>query len=273
MGLKEVLSKMKLVELEPEAPPVLSSSSSTGMPPPPSFKSPGGGPGGFTPSGGPRDIRELLDAMPAVAKIDESKLPAPVAAGPEEDGGVDIPDFPDIYKAAGVNEPAHGYSATKVLEIFASPGFTALDTRAKAAALTGFLNMNPSGPVPITDVVQDAVRRDQALDKFEEFLRNKLGTRSEQIDKDNAQLQAEIDEITRRNRDRMEANRITLETEQAKLTRWLIAKRAEERKLFDAVNPFVEENPISTAESKRPGAPAPPEPASEPAPEKTQESE
>ena len=31
--------------------------------------------------------------------------------------------------------------------------------RAKAAALTGFLNMNPSGPVPITDVVQDAVRR------------------------------------------------------------------------------------------------------------------
>jgi hypothetical protein len=269
MGLKEVLSKMKLVELEQEAPPVPSSSSSAGMPPPPSFSA--APRPGFTPAGGPRDIRELLDSIPAPTKIDESKLPAPVVAGSEEDGGAEIPDFPDIYKAAGVTEPAHGYSATKVLEIFASPGFSALDTRAKAAALTGFLNMNPSGPVPITDVVQDAVRRDQALDKFEEFLRNKLGTRSEQIDKDNAQLQAEIDEITRRNRDKMEANRIGLETEQAKLTRWLIAKRAEERKLFDAVNPFVEENPISTAESKRPGAPAPPEPASEPEPEKTQE--
>lgn len=261
MGLKEVLSKMKLVELEPEAPPV---SSPAGTPPPPSFKSGGSG---FTPAGGPRDIRELLDSIPAPPPIDEAKLPAPVVAGPEGDGG-DIPDFPDIYKAAGVVEPVHGYSAYKVLEIFASPGFAALDTRAKAAALTGFLNMNPSGPVPITDVVQDAVRRDQALDKFEEFLRNKLGARSEQIDKDNAQLQAEIDEITRRNRDKMEANRIALETEQAKLTRWLIAKRAEERKLFDAVNPFVEENPISTADARRPGAPAAPEPA--PSPEKTE---
>lgn len=268
MGLKEVLSKMKLVELEPEASP----SSPAGTPPPPSFSA--APRPGFTPTGGPRDIRELLDSIPAPAKIDESKLPAPVVAGPEaEDGNgeVEIPDFPDIYKAAGVNEPAHGYSAYKVLEIFASPGFSALDTRARAAALTGFLNMNPSGPVPITDIVQDAVRRDQALDKFEEFLRNKLGSRSEQLDKENAQLQAEIDEITRRNRDKMEANRIALETEQAKLTRWLIVKRAEERKLFDAVNPFVEENPISTAESKRPAAPASPESASEPAPEKTQE--
>lgn len=265
MGLKEVLSKMKIVELEPEPP---SSPPLGGTPPPPSFKP---GAPGFTPAGGPRDIRELLDSIPAPASIDESKLPAPVIAeGPEEEGG-DVPDFPDIYKAAGVVEPAHGFTASKVLEIFASPGFAALDTRAKAAALTGFLNMNPSGPVPITDIVQDAVRRDQALDKFEEFLRNKIGTRSEQIDKDNAQLQAEIDEIARRNREKMEANRIALETEQAKLTRWLISKRAEERKLFDAVNPFVEENPISTADARRPGAPAAPEPAPEKAEEKTEE--
>ena len=151
-------------------------------------------------------------------------------------------------------DPPHGYSAYKVLEIFASPGFASLDLRAKAAALTGFLNMTPSGPVPITDVVQDAVRRDQALDKFEEFLRSKQGARAEQIDKDNAQLQAEIDEITRRNREKMEANRIALETEQARLTRWLVLKRAEERKLYDAVTPFVEKNPISTADTPRPPA-------------------
>jgi hypothetical protein len=119
--------------------------------------------------------------------------------------------------------------------------------------------MNPTGPVPITDVVQDAVRRDQALDKFEEFLRGKVSTRSEQMDKENARLQAEIDEVTRRNREKMEANRIAVETEQARLTRWLTLKRAEERKLFDAVNPFVEKNPISTADTPRPAAPAAPE--------------
>ncbi len=241
MGLKEVLSKMKIVEIDPEemaaVAPSPSAPASKVVPPPPAM---------------PTDIRDLLGNIPEPPAIDERKLPPESA-----DEGGDIPDFPAIYRAAGVVDPPHGYSAYKVLEIFASPGFAALDTRAKAAALTGFLNMSPAGPVPITDVVQDAVRRDQALDKFEEFLRNKLGSRSEQIDKENAQLQAEIDEVTRRNREKMEANRAALDAEQARFTRWLNTKRAEERKLFDAVNPFVEHNPISTADTPRPAAPAP----------------
>jgi hypothetical protein len=202
----------------------------------------------------PRDLRELLGEIPEAPAIDERKLAAATAVAPAEGGDDEVPDFPAIYKAAGVVDPPHGYSAYKVLEIFASPGFASLDMRAKAAALTGFLNMSPSGPVPITDVVQDAVRRDQALDKFEEFLRNKLGARSEQTDKENAQLQAEIDEVTRRNREKMEANRIAIEAEQARLTRWLVLKRAEERKLYDAVTPFVEKNPISTADNPHPPA-------------------
>jgi hypothetical protein len=236
MGLKEVLSKMKIVELSPEEMASLPVSGA-GQPPV---------------AGPPTDIRDLLGTIPETPAIDERKLAA--EAGGEGD---EIPDFPAIYRAAGVHDPAHGYSAYKVLEIFASPGFAALDTRARAAALSGFLNMNPSGPVPVTDIVQDAVRRDQALDKFEEFLRKKLAERSEQIDKDNAQLQAEIDEVTRRNREKMEANRVAVESEQTRLSRWLVIKRAEERKLFDAVNPFVEENPISTADAPpRPAAPA-----------------
>lgn len=247
MGLKEVLSKMKIVELTPEetaaAVPLV-----TPKPAPP--------------PGVPADIRELLGTLPEAPPIDEKKLAA-------EEGGDEIPDFAAIYRAAGVTDPVHGYSAYKVLEIFGSPGFAALDTRAKAAALTGFLNMNPTGPVPITDVVQDAVRRDQALDRFEEFLRRKLEERTGQIEKENAQLQAEIDEVTRRNREKMEANRIAIETEQARLSRWLVIKRAEERKLFDAVNPFVEQNPISTADTPRAAAP-PSTPAGSAAAEETQ---
>lgn len=258
MGLKEVLSKMRIVELTPEeteaAVPLVTS------------KPPMSGP--------PTDIRDLLGTLPEPPAIDEKKLAAETAAGGDgegEEGSDEIPDFPAVYRAAGVSDPAHGYSASKVLEIFASPGFAALDTRAKAAALTGFLNMNPTGPVPITDIVQDAVRRDQALDKFEEFLRRKLAERTEQIEKDNAQLQAEIDEVSRRNREKMEANRIAIETDQARLTRWLIVKRAEERKLFDAVNPFVEQNPISTADAPRAAAPPPPATSGAPAePEETQ---
>jgi hypothetical protein len=239
MGLKEVLSRMKIVEMDPEIAPAAA---------PPAVA-----------SAPPRDeIADLLASIPAAPEIDERKLAAASAAsggkGSGTDPGDEIPDFPAVFKAAGVVDPPHGYSVYKVLEIFSSPGFATLDTRAKAAALTGFLNMNPSGPVPVTDIVQDAVRRDQALDKFEEFLRTKLATHTQQTDKDNARLQAEIDEVTHRNREKMEANRIALEAEQTRLTRWLTQKRAEERKLFDAVNPFVEKNPISTAESGSPAA-------------------
>jgi Skp family chaperone for outer membrane proteins len=251
MGLKEVLSKMKLVEIDPPPPAFAAEPrpSLGGAPRPPA------GAAGSSLPPPPPDIQELLGKLPEAPEIDEKKLP------PEVKEGDEIPDFTAIYKAAGVAEPAHGYTAYKVLEIFSSPGFAVLDTRAKAAALSGFLQMNPTGPVPVTDIVQDAVQRDQALDKFEGFLKSKLAARSEEIDKENAALQAEIDEITRRNREKMEANRAALEMEQARLSRWQIMKRVEERKLFEAVNPFVESNPISTGDSPRSAAAptAPPE--------------
>jgi hypothetical protein len=190
--------------------------------------------------------------MPPAPEIREKDLPKAAA----EPGG-EIPDFAAVFKAAGITDPPHGYSAYKVLEILSSPEFANLDSKAKAAALAGFLKMNPSGPVPITDVVQDAVRRDQALDKFEDFLRTKLKARTEQIEKENRELQAEIDALAQKNRERMEANRKTLAAEEERFARWQVTKRIEERKLFDAVAPFVETNPITTGSAAAAPAPAP----------------
>lgn len=258
MGLKEVLSKMKIVEISPEETAFGSSPRPGGSAPP-------------APLGQPTDIRELLGTLQPPPEVDEKAFaavtkPGEGAAGDAEQPGVgeiagmDIPDFAMIYKAAGIQDPAHGYTAHKVLEILSSSDLANLDSRAKAAALAGFLRMNPTGPVPITDVVQDAVRRDQALDRFEDFLRTKLKARSEEKEKENARLQAEIDELVRKNRDAMEANRRALEEEEARLSRWQLTKKAEERRLFEAVSPFVETNPITTGEaaaSSEPGLPAP----------------
>ncbi|MFP5288361.1 MAG: bZIP transcription factor [Thermoanaerobaculia bacterium] len=252
MGLKEVLSKMKIVEITPEEAP-FSSSPSRGASPPP-------------PLGQPTDIRELLGTLQPPPEIDEKALaaaskPAEAApegeAGPGEIAGMDIPDFAAVYRAAGIQDPPHGYTANKVLEILSSPDLANLDSRAKAAALAGFLRMNPTGPVPITDVVQDAVRRDQALDRFEDFLRTKLKARTEEMEKENARLQAEIDELVRKNREAMDKNRRALEQEEARFSQWQLTKKAEERRLFEAVSPFVETNPITTRGAAAPPAPAP----------------
>jgi len=258
MGLKEVLSKMKIVEIEPDEMPGLAMPSTPSRAP-------------LTPSSGqPTDIRDLLGSLPSAPDFDDSSLAAAspsggAADGDEGDGGLgggDIPDFAAVYKVAGITDPPHGYTAHKVLEILSSSDFANLDSKAKAAALTGFLKMNPSGPVPISDIVQDAVRRDQALDKFEDFLRTKLKGRTDEMEKENARLQQEIDELVRRNREKMDANRRDLEAEEARLAQWQLSKKAEERRLFDAVSPFVEANPITTGEAS--SASPSPGPASTP---------
>lgn len=261
MGLRDVLSKMKLVEIEPrpgdpadiDSPPASATGGPSARPQPPS-------------------VEDILASIPKTPpRIDEKVLaPAPPPrsasgaasvgnerSGNESSGGVEIPDFETIYRSAGITDPPHGYSASKVQEILSSPEFAPLESKAKAAALSGFLKMNPTGPVPIADVIQDAVRRDQALDKFEEILRANLARRAEQIESDNARLQAEIDELTRRNRELMEANRKTTEAEQEKLSLWLTRKRIEEHRLFEAIAPFVEENPISTDRGGKSTSPPP----------------
>lgn len=180
-----------------------------------------------------------------LGSLADAPSPEPRGFQRVEEGSDAVPDFPAIYEAAGLADPPHGYSAFKVLEILSSPELAALGGKAKAAALAGFLKMSPSGPVPIRDIIQDAVRRDQALDGFDEFLRKKLESRAAEIERENAELQAEIDALTRKNRERMDANRKRLEAEQRRLVDWQARKRIEEGRLFDAVSPFVEANPIS----------------------------
>lgn len=237
MGLKDVLEKMKLVQVDEEptersGPPSTAGTPAARRPPVPAKAS----------------INDVIQTLPPAPKLDEQAL--------SKQAGDQTPDFPAIYSASGVKDPAHGFSAYKVLEILSSSDFAGLDARAKAAALSGFLKMNPSGPVPIADVIRDAVARDQALDGFEQFLRKKLDARREQLEKENAALQAEIDELTRRSQQKMEANRRALEAERQRLADWQARKRIEERRLFDAVGPFVEQNPVSLGS----GADVPPAP-------------
>jgi len=231
MGLKGILEKMKLVESDEPAPEA-SVAAIRAVP----SSTPGRKPG--TPAVPPTPMKDIIQRVPA-ARIDEQSLP----------GSGEVPDFPAIYKASGIKDPAHGFTAYKVLEILSSPDFAALDPRAKAAALSGFLRMNPSGPVPIEDVIQDALARDNALDGFEAFLRQKLEARNADREKENASLQAAIDELARKNKERMQANLEAMTKEQERFASWQARKRIEENKLFEAVGPFVEKNPVSVGNS------------------------
>lgn len=232
MALKDVLVKLKLVEPETPGPAAPEQQITRSR----------------------QSIEEILrDVEPVAAERFEGLSRESVAHGQDRTGGAgatpmrgeEVPGFPEIYRAAGVEEPAHGFTAFKVLEILSSPDFAGLPPKAKAAALGGFLKMNPAGPVAISSVIQDAVRRDQALDKFEEFLRSRLSSAAEAVERENAKLQAEVDDLVRRHREAIEENRRRLDGERSRLDAWLERKRAEEARLHAAVEPFVEENPVS----------------------------
>ena len=231
MGLKGILEKMKLVESD--GPPADASVAAVrAVPSSTAARKPG------VPQAPPPAMRDIIQRVPP-ARIDEQSLP----------GSEEVPDFPAIYKASGIKDPAHGFTAYKVLEILSSPDFATLDTKAKAAALSGFLRMSPSGPVPIEDVIQDALARDSALDGFEAFLRQKLEARNADREKENASLQAAIDEMARKNKEKMQANLEAMTREQERFASWQARKRIEEHKLFEAVGPFVEKNPVSVGNS------------------------
>lgn len=272
MGLKEVLSKLKLVEVsEPAAAPGASSPAAAGRV-------------GERAQADSPELAELLRSLPPPKPIDDSVLArrrragastpadpaAPVggaaaaaersgraAAGAGTPGGaadaadpadheLELPDFPSVYSAAGIGEPPHGFTAFKVLEMLQSPGLAELAPQAKASALAGFLKMNPGGPVAIGEIIQDAVRRDQALDRFEQFLQSKLAERQAAAERANAALQAEIDALTERHKAAMAANARAVAELAARLSEWSAGKRVEERRLQAAVAPFVDGNPITT---------------------------
>jgi hypothetical protein len=225
MGLKDVLQKMKLVEVE-AAPAAASPAMRDTSPQRPAPR---------------QEIGDLLAGIEP-AKLDPAKLPAAATAP-----GGQVPSFDEIYRAAGIAAPAHGYSAYKVLEIVSSPELAPLDAKAKAQAIAGFLKMNPGGAVPLRDVIQDAVKRDQALDRFEDFLRQRLQERAQKAEQEGARLQAEIDALLQQKREAQEKGRLAVEEETRRFAEWQARKRIEERKLYDAVAPFVETNPVSLA--------------------------
>lgn len=258
MGLKDVLAKMKLVELDPPVHPAAK---------PPSR---GPAPGAREPAKPPADAGTAKAAPPAkpapkeetiediLASIPrETPKVEPAAIPPEARPGARDADFSAVYQAARVPTPPHGFTAHELLKMLDSPHLSALDPKARAQALAGFLEMNPAGRVSIRDVIEDAVRRDQALDAYEKALQEALAEKERQIAAQNAALQAEIDELARRNQERMRANAEALEAERARVVEWRYAKMREERRLFDAVAPFVESNPVSLGGvGSAPSAPA-----------------
>jgi Asp-tRNA(Asn)/Glu-tRNA(Gln) amidotransferase A subunit family amidase len=190
------------------------------------------GPAGRTdaPASGPqRRVDEVAPEPPAALAPDASVTGAGTIA--------------DVYEAARIPVPSHGYTVMKVAEMLQSGHIRALPPEVKRKSILVALD---AAGVSVDEVVRDAVLRDQALDTYERVLEQHLeAVRAEQA-ADNARLEDEIAQRLAELRGRIDENNRAVSHEQDELREWRARKHQEEQTIAEAVSYFVTDSPITT---------------------------
>lgn len=175
---------------------------------------------------------------------------ADAAAGTEpalsfEGPVADTATHDDIYSAARIATPPHGYTILKVAQMLESEHIRELpaDVRSKSVLVA----LDAAG-VPVEQIVEDAVQRDRALDTYERVLEQNLEALRVSAAQDNARLEAEVEQRLRELRAAIDRNNQAVAQAREQLAVWRAGKRAEEARIADAVGYFLAENPISRAD-------------------------
>ena len=166
-----------------------------------------------------------------------------------------VSSFDDIYNAAEIKPPAHGFTIMKVGEMLHSEHIRNLPKEVKRSSVLVALE---AAGAPIQDVIEDAVKRDHALDTYERVQEKALANLDAQKSRENAEIQADLDRITTEHRNRMQANTDAVAKERERFYGWRVKKQEEEQKIADSVSYFVTANPITTGNSAAAAAPEPP---------------
>lgn len=180
------------------------------------------------------------DAARTVAEIAAGVPPPPVQMKPV----ADPTSFAEIYEAAEIRPPAHGYTILKVAEMLRSEHIRNMPREVKRSSI--LLALEAAG-ARVEDVIQDAIRRDQALDAFERVQQRAAEQFEADKTRENERLQAELDRLVAEYRARIQANLDAIARERERFFGWRLQKQEEERKIADAVSYFVSENPITTS--------------------------
>lgn len=189
------------------------------------------GPSSATGASAAQTVAEIASSMPAA----EPKFsPSSVSKAAS---------FDEIYKVAEIPDAPGGYSILKVAEMLQSEHIRSMPADVKKSSILVALD---AAKVDVKDVIQDAVRRDRALDTFERVQEKAITDLEGAKNQENAQIQASIDKYVSEQRAKIQANNDEVTREKERFFGWRLKKQQEEKKIAEAVAPFVTENPITT---------------------------
>jgi hypothetical protein len=180
----------------------------------------------------------------AAAQTVADIAPASTAAAPKFTQPVADPTvFEQIYQAAEVRTPAHGFTIFKIADMLKSEHIRSLSVEIKRSSV--LLALDAAG-VKVEEIIQDAVRRDRALDTFELVQQRALDQLEAKKADENKKLQQEADRVLTELRASIQANNDAVSRERERMQTWRLQKQQEERRIAEAVAPFATENPITT---------------------------
>jgi hypothetical protein len=175
---------------------------------------------------------------PYAGSIDEEAL-----AGATPDLANEEQTFDEVYGAAGL-EPANSsrFTIFKVEKLLQSQHLQGLPEKTKASSVLVALEANN---VKLNAIIQDAVSRDKALDEYDKMLKRDIKNLESDIEIKNAEIEAEIEDFLQRKKEQIANNNQQLEQARELYATWNLRKQQEEERLFEAVSPFVDQNPIT----------------------------
>jgi Asp-tRNA(Asn)/Glu-tRNA(Gln) amidotransferase A subunit family amidase len=166
--------------------------------------------------------------------------------------------FDEIYRAAEILPPAHGYTIMKIGSMLQSEHIRNLPPEVKRRSI--LLALEAAG-VRIKDVVEDAVRRDRALDTYERLQEQDVEKLAAGKSEENRQIQSAMDKAIAEHRARIEANDAQVVKAKERFESWRLQKQREEQQIADTISLFVSESPMT---APRAASTPPPSPAKEP---------
>jgi hypothetical protein len=152
--------------------------------------------------------------------------------------------FDKVFEVAGIRAPAHGWTIARLQQLLRSDPYRGMEREAAQKAILGQLS---AVQAEVEDLVKDAISRDQAIDKFAVFVRQKMDDRT-------VARQRRISDLEEHLRD-LETERARLEEEtradQERWKQWKSKKIAFEKDMAWALG-YLLDRAIVTIDTEEP---------------------
>jgi hypothetical protein len=161
--------------------------------------------------------------------VHKTNTPAPDAS----DAGHPLLSYEDIYHAAGILNPPSGYGIQKVVEMLNSDRIRELSNDIKRVSV--LMALDAAG-ASADDVLQDATRRQQALDTYEAGQGRQLEELEARKSQENSQIEAELERLRAHYAERVQRNRDQVERQKEVLRNWKMAMQHESQRIYEVID-------------------------------------